>query len=52
MTHREVLVVGATGAIISTKAIYELMHTGGGYAQVTMYIGGGQGIAAIYERIG
>lgn len=50
MTHREVLVVGATGAIISTKAIYELMRTGGCYA-VTMCIGGGQGIAAIYERI-
>jgi len=43
--------VGATGAIISVKAIYELHRTGGRYALVTMCIGGGQGIAAIYERI-
>jgi acetyl-CoA C-acetyltransferase len=43
--------VGATGAIISTKAIYELHRTGGRYALVTMCIGGGQGIAAIFERI-
>jgi acetyl-CoA C-acetyltransferase len=42
--------VGATGAIISVKAIYELHRTGGRYALVTMCIGGGQGIAAIYER--
>jgi len=42
--------VGATGAIISTKAIHELHRTGGRYALVTMCIGGGQGIAAIYER--
>ncbi len=43
--------VGATGAIISTKAIYELQRTGGRYALVTMCIGGGQGIAAIFERL-
>lgn len=43
--------VGATGAIIATKAIYELHRTGGRYALATMCIGGGQGIAAIFERI-
>ncbi|QTX20612.1 acetyl-CoA C-acyltransferase family protein [Comamonas aquatica] len=43
--------VGATGAIITTKAIYELQRTGGRYALVTMCIGGGQGIAAIFERV-
>jgi acetyl-CoA C-acetyltransferase len=43
--------VGATGAIITTKAIYELHRTGGRYALVTMCIGGGQGIAAIFERV-
>jgi acetyl-CoA C-acetyltransferase len=43
--------VGATGAIISIKAIYELHRIGGRYALVTMCIGGGQGIAAIYERV-
>jgi len=43
--------VGATGAIITTKAIAELHRTGGRYALVTMCIGGGQGIAAIYERV-
>ena len=42
--------VGATGAIIATKAIHELHRTGGRYALVTMCIGGGQGIAAIFER--
>lgn len=42
--------VGATGAIITTKAIYELHRTGGRYALATMCIGGGQGIAAIFER--
>ena len=42
--------VGATGAIISVKAIYELHRIAGRYALVTMCIGGGQGIAAIYER--
>ena len=43
--------VGATGAIITTKAIYELHRTGGKRALVTMCIGGGQGIAAIFERV-
>ena len=44
--------IGATGAIISVKALYELQRTGGRYALVTMCIGGGQGIAAIFERMG
>ena len=43
--------IGATGAIITVKAIYELHRTGGKYALVTMCIGGGQGIAAIFERM-
>jgi acetyl-CoA C-acetyltransferase len=43
--------IGATGAIITIKAIYELHRTGGRYALVTMCIGGGQGIAAIFERL-
>ena len=43
--------IGATGAIITVKALYELERTGGKYALVTMCIGGGQGIAAIFERI-
>ncbi len=42
--------VGATGAIIATKALYELQRINGRYALVTMCIGGGQGIAAIFER--
>ena len=44
--------VGATGAMITVKAIHELHRIGGRYALVTMCIGGGQGIAAIFERIG
>lgn len=43
--------VGATGAIITVKAIHELHRIGGRYALVTMCIGGGQGVAAIFERI-
>lgn len=43
--------IGATGAIIATKAIYELHRTKGRYALVTMCIGGGQGIAVILERV-
>ena len=43
--------LGATGAIITTKALYELQRTRGRYALVTMCIGGGQGIAAIFERM-
>ena len=42
--------IGATGAIIVVKAIHELRRTGGRYALATMCIGGGQGIAAIFER--
>ena len=42
--------VGATGTILTVKALYELARTGGRYALVTMCIGGGQGIAAIFER--
>ncbi|MFG5775984.1 beta-ketothiolase BktB [Comamonas sp. J-3] len=43
--------IGATGAVITVKAIHELHRTGGRYALVTMCIGGGQGIAAIFERV-
>jgi acetyl-CoA C-acetyltransferase len=43
--------IGATGAIIAVKAIHELHRIGGRYALVTMCIGGGQGIAAIFERV-
>jgi acetyl-CoA C-acetyltransferase len=43
--------IGASGAVIATKAIYELHRKGGKYALVTMCIGGGQGIAAIFERL-
>jgi len=42
--------IGATGALLSVKAIYELERTGSRYAVVTMCIGGGQGIAALFER--
>ncbi len=43
--------IGCSGAFIATKAIYELHRTGGRYALVTMCIGGGQGIAAVFERL-
>jgi acetyl-CoA C-acetyltransferase len=43
--------IGATGAIITIKAIYELQRIQGKYALITMCIGGGQGIAAIFERV-
>jgi acetyl-CoA C-acetyltransferase len=43
--------VAATGAILTVKALYELRRTGGRYALVTMCIGGGQGISAIFERV-
>ena len=43
--------IGATGAIITVKALYELQRIKGKYALVTMCIGGGQGIAAIFERM-
>ena len=42
--------IGATGALITVKALYELARIQGRYALVTMCIGGGQGIAAIFER--
>jgi acetyl-CoA C-acetyltransferase len=42
--------IGATGAILAVKALYELRRNGGRHALVTMCIGGGQGIAAIFER--
>ncbi len=42
--------IGASGAVLATKALYELHRTAGRYALVTMCIGGGQGIAAIFER--
>jgi acetyl-CoA C-acetyltransferase len=42
--------IGATGCILTVKALYELARTGGRRALVTMCIGGGQGIAAIFER--
>ena len=43
--------IGATGALITVKALYELQRVNGRYALVTMCIGGGQGIAAIFERM-
>ncbi|RDU97521.1 beta-ketothiolase BktB [Trinickia dinghuensis] len=43
--------IGATGAVITVKAIDELQRIGGRYALVTMCIGGGQGIAAIFENL-
>ncbi|MEO5658945.1 MAG: beta-ketothiolase BktB [Polaromonas sp.] len=43
--------IGATGALLTVKAVYELQRIQGRYALVTMCIGGGQGIAAIFERM-
>jgi acetyl-CoA C-acetyltransferase len=43
--------IGATGAILTVKALYELERRGGRFALVTMCIGGGQGIAAVFERL-
>ena len=43
--------VAATGGILTVKALYELKRVGGRYGLVTMCIGGGQGIAAIFERL-
>jgi acetyl-CoA C-acetyltransferase len=43
--------VGATGAILATKALYELQRTGGRYGLLTMCIGGGQGIAIVIENL-
>jgi len=43
--------LAATGAILAVKALHELHRTGGRYALITMCIGGGQGIAAIFEKV-
>lgn len=43
--------IGATGAILTVKAAYELIRTGGRYGLITMCIGGGQGIAMVIERV-
>jgi acetyl-CoA C-acetyltransferase len=43
--------LGATGAIVTVKALHELLRIGGQYALVTLCIGGGQGIAAIFEAV-
>jgi acetyl-CoA C-acetyltransferase len=43
--------IGATGTIITVKALHELQRSGSRYGLVTMCIGGGQGIAAIFERM-
>jgi acetyl-CoA C-acetyltransferase len=43
--------IGCSGAFLATKAVYELHRTGARYALVTMCIGGGQGIAAVFERL-
>jgi acetyl-CoA C-acetyltransferase len=43
--------IGCSGAFLATKAVYELQRINGRYALVTMCIGGGQGIAAVFERL-
>ena len=43
--------IGCSGAFLATKAIYELQRINGRYALVTMCIGGGQGLAAVFERL-
>ena len=43
--------IGATGCILTIKCMYELQRTGGRYGLITMCIGGGQGIAAVIERV-
>jgi acetyl-CoA C-acetyltransferase len=43
--------IGCSGAFLATKAVYELRRIGGRYALVTMCVGGGQGIAAVFERL-
>jgi acetyl-CoA C-acetyltransferase len=43
--------IGATGCVLTIKAMYELQRTGKRYAVVTMCIGGGQGIAGVFERL-
>lgn len=44
--------IGATGAILTVKLMYELERTGGRFGIVSLCIGGGQGIATVFERIG
>ena len=43
--------IGASGAVLATKAVSELQHTGGRYALVTKCIGGGQEVATVFERL-
>lgn len=43
--------IGCSGAFLATKAVYELQRIGGRFALVTMCVGGGQGIAAVFERL-
>ena len=43
--------IGATGAVLTVKILHELARTGGRYGLVTLCIGGGMGIAAIFERV-
>jgi acetyl-CoA C-acetyltransferase len=43
--------IGCSGAFLATKALYELHRTGKRYALVTMCVGGGQGIATVFERV-
>jgi acetyl-CoA C-acetyltransferase len=43
--------IGCSGAALAVKALYELQRVGKRYALVTMCIGGGQGIAAVFERV-
>ena len=43
--------IGATGAVITVKALHELARVEGRYAVVSLCIGGGQGIAALFERV-
>jgi len=43
--------IGCSGAFLATKAVYELQRIGGRYGLVTMCVGGGQGIAAVFERL-
>ena len=43
--------IGATGAILAVKALYELERTSGRYAMIALCIGGGQGIAMLIERV-
>ena len=44
--------IGATGAVLTVKALYELERRQARYGLVTLCIGGGMGIAAVFERVG